>query len=489
MSRKFNPQLANEEAPSSSDDSESPPTDRSSGTQILTTTKSSGLAQTWFLAQLVPQSLDISLEAKALNFFSWAYGIGPIDISTPNIPGYFACFEALYPKAGEGSFLQVTGEAVSLAALGEQIRDQSIVRKSQQQYVKALRLARETLSPSEPPSNPSILAILLLGLYEQIVCPSSSLLGWSAHIRGAQELARLRTDVDSNDLISRKLYAAIQNQNVIGIIQSDRLQNQAAMPIPVDYLQLDTPVRPLVSYFSEILILRKTIIPWLEINDTAPPIDSLREALAEAERLWGKVESWPVRLESQVPCYTYRIRYNSSAVPPIAAGIDTWTVYPAPWASVAWNAYRIAKILLLVTRQELGSLSRVWYGDISEVSMKSYEESIAKTSRDILSAVPPILFPGIMSQYSSREGGGIIDLTSTAQFSSHDRIKGGHALALLWPLHFVASEPTMCPAHKEQAKEILRYIGNNVGLKIASVLGAAYTYIPDVALPILSSPS
>lgn len=114
----------------------------------------------------IPLSLAIPLDDRALNFFTWAYTSIPSSQSPPSIPGYLGCFQVLYPNAEKGSLLQVTGDAVSLAALGQHLHNQDIIRKSQAQYIRAMQLTRLEIEQRKPPETEPILAILLLGLYE-----------------------------------------------------------------------------------------------------------------------------------------------------------------------------------------------------------------------------------------------------------------------------------------------------------------------------------
>ena len=157
------------------------------------------------------------------------------------MPGYLGTFELLLPFETQGSLLQISGEAVALAALGIYLKDENVILRSRGKYARALKLAREALyTPLSPPSNATILAVLLFSLYEvskvsmrfmdasvdlckstfaadtlkQICCSDNSLLGWASHIRGALELAKLQSGVQTDDLVSRKLMLAVQNQNV-----------------------------------------------------------------------------------------------------------------------------------------------------------------------------------------------------------------------------------------------------------------------------------
>lgn len=115
----------------------------------------------------LPRPIPISLETAAVNYFSASFASTSKPGYTHTMPGYLATFEVLYPLESQGSLLQITGEAVGLAALGIHLKDENVLLRSRGQYARALKLAREAFcTPLSPPSNATILAVLLFGLYE-----------------------------------------------------------------------------------------------------------------------------------------------------------------------------------------------------------------------------------------------------------------------------------------------------------------------------------
>ena len=126
----------------------------------------------------IQRPLSIPIETMALFYFAASYSSIHNCRSHTTQPLYLTTFDSLYSQEREGSLLEVTGKAVSLAAFGIHQRDRNIILRSHERYVEAMKLARKEFAPpTSAPSNPTHLAVILFSLYEVSSIRSFSLRG------------------------------------------------------------------------------------------------------------------------------------------------------------------------------------------------------------------------------------------------------------------------------------------------------------------------
>lgn len=215
----------------------------------------------------------------------------------------------------------------------------------------------------------------------------------------------------------------------------------------------------------------------------------------EGTSLLDLIKQWPTLVGQETRPQNIRVKLPLGVGDPISliADLETWSVYQAVWSSLVWNAYRIATIMISSLCLSLEDVAKLCFEDMNNVDARpSYKAIISTMSREVLSTAPPILFPELLERLPPSDDSDdvLLHLTDTPDLTMRnlETPKAGNVLVLLWPLHFVASEPGIPSRNSKTAKNLLNYIGENLGLKIASVLGDLENFGEDIAIPMLSYP-
>lgn len=132
------------------------------------------------------RSLSLSIDSQARDVF-FAYYI----TDTPNCWDFVSPW---YHCASIPDYLNAAIETVALAYLWHQVLSEIALTAARKRYISALRMLRNALnSPNEALEETSLLAVLLLDLFEKIThiaTQSSALL--TTHVNGALALVKIR---------------------------------------------------------------------------------------------------------------------------------------------------------------------------------------------------------------------------------------------------------------------------------------------------------
>ncbi|KAI4197132.1 MAG: hypothetical protein LQ348_002199 [Seirophora lacunosa] len=164
----------------------------------------------------VPRSVSLSACCQARDIFYHNYVVG----STKP----FNFLQTIYSPTCKDEHLSRSVDAVALAYLNYQRPLPSAEDEARQHYVTAIaRTSAALQSPDEAKQDSTILAILLLDLYEKITNKDPSFYGaWAAHLSGALTLVKLRGDQQFNEPSIVRMLMRLSTNLLISCVASGR---------------------------------------------------------------------------------------------------------------------------------------------------------------------------------------------------------------------------------------------------------------------------
>ena len=326
-------------------------------------------------SKTIPRSPAVSISSQAKDIFYYNYVVGT---TKP-----FEFLQAFYSPTSKDEHLSRSVDAVALAYLNYQRYSLSAPEEARQQYVTALTLTSTAIqSPDLAKKDSTILAILLLDLYEKITNKEPRFEGaWAAHLSGALTLVKLRGDQQFKDPSALRMLMRLSTNLLISFVASGRAVSPelvalrsnivAHFPRPGDSKWQESDL------MIEFARLQQDIKDGVLSNDVALP--SLVDLDAKFLRLSMDVPpAWQYKTVQvdEKSAHHYE-RYHH--------------VYPAEHIAQMWNTLRLTRILLneLICLCCLDREERVKW---SSEALAIYEYAIGtiiEMASSICASVPP----------------------------------------------------------------------------------------------------
>lgn len=161
---------------------------------------------------LEPRSVELSLDSQARDLFFVYYVTSK-------------CWDFLRPyhhPTDTPEHLTLAIEAVSLAYLWHQVHSNAALVTAREKYISALRMINQTLSSSGGATkNTTLMASLLLDLFEKITNRESRNKAWTSHMDGAIALVKLRGLDNFQDYYAFAVLERLCTHYIVGCIASD----------------------------------------------------------------------------------------------------------------------------------------------------------------------------------------------------------------------------------------------------------------------------
>ncbi|KAK4552033.1 hypothetical protein LTR86_010710 [Recurvomyces mirabilis] len=340
-------------------------------------------------------------------------------------------------------------------------------------YVEALGLLNSALrDPKRSKSDESLLAVAMLGYYENLVCDSKeSIQSWKAHIAGATSLLRLRGPEQFNTLVGRILFRETRAQILITCIWDD-LEPPAFMWDWQPQLEALSPEK----YFSG-------------------PADSLTEICFDFARVRARIERKTMTdSEALAACNEIDRRMMQWSEDTLAeGGLWAWKAIEVPdspniWNGIVhqfqgspapqiWNTFR--SIRILVTRSQEWLCKRFEFTPAERAEQTIYFRKVRRQMTDEICA-------GVPHQLGHTKAE---QMPSSALMSAY---------AAIWPIFFAGTcalerlGHTQWESFNQSPEEVIKqspqsaaaaqaawllsrldYISNSVGLRWASGIASA----------------
>ena len=396
----------------------------------------------------IPPAVAISASSRAKDIFYHDYVVGPTK------PLHFL----LAFQSSKDELLSRSIDAVALAYLHYQRHSLDTREEARQQYTKALSLTTATLRyPNQAKKDDTLLAVLLLDLYEKIIDKELKFEGpWAAHLSGALSLVKLRDDQQFKDPVTLRILmrlstsllisCAATNRPVSAELVTLRSKITAYSPNPCDPKWRESDL------MIEFIRIRHDIENRAVSNEVA--IDLLVNLDAQFSRLALEVPpSWRYQtmyMDKETD-HHYRMYHH---------------VYPADNVAEMWNTLRLIRILL---NELIYSRCLDWKGcarsDARALSLQhDTMEIIRDMAADICAAVPQ--FIGDLSAPFQKPTRTALDGDIAPRHSNPT-----HHLPcyrLIYPLYVAARSFAAPPSLKSWIIEQLRFMAEYHGIENAA---------------------
>lgn len=244
-------------------------------------------------------------------------------------------FYSLIPKDGH---LTASMDAVALAYLNYQRHTPNVQTEARQHYITALRLMSKALQdPELARKNSSLLAILLLDLYEKVTNKEPHYEGaWAAHLQGALALVKMRGDEQFNDPMVVRILLRVSTNQIISCIATHR-------PVPEDVVALRHAIAGRISSPSQLKLKESDLM--IEYARLRYKIENAglsdKEAILSLQELDERFEILSMNVRST---------WQFKDVQVLEKSIHHWEsyhhVYPSESIAQVWNVIRVTRILL-----------------------------------------------------------------------------------------------------------------------------------------------
>lgn len=222
---------------------------------------------------------------------------------------------------------------------------------AQSNYVEALGLLNHALQDARRSrSDEALIAVSMLGFYENIVCDSHhSMMSWKAHTAGATQMLKMRGKSQFKTHVGRTLFREIRSQVIIACIWDDRdipdflleYQSELEAQTPQDLHGLWKLGDRLTYLYYRLARMRKQVF--------AQAI-SLRQALDAAAELEHELIQWSVDAATESEYWQYYELEVEETEHVWDGKVYAYAGHPAP---AMMNQFRTLRIILSRSQENL----------------------------------------------------------------------------------------------------------------------------------------
>jgi hypothetical protein len=290
--------------------------------------------------------------------------------------------------------LDLAIKACGMAALGN---IECIARGNEyarSMYTAALGMLNEALrDPVKSKTDESLIAVAMLGRYENIVCEGrDSIQSWKAHVAGSTQLLKVRGKAQFKTDIGRIMFREVRNQALVASIWAD-----ASIPQFLrDYQEeLDKYADNFMAKPADDLAK----ICW-DMADLRASMRALETSYIQAAEQASQLERRFIQWEVNTSTYHERWRYTVMEVEDSEhvwdGRVHSYSGLPAP---TVWNTYRNMRIMLTKTQEWL--CDRLKFSEEEREEQSQYFRQVRRQLTDEICATIPVALGHASPVYSS----------------------------------------------------------------------------------------
>ncbi|KKK20550.1 hypothetical protein ARAM_005068 [Aspergillus rambellii] len=287
----------------------------------------------------IPSTLCLPMEDTVTSLFFNSYLYLPKDPLVRT--GFMELLPQLFATAPLDSHLRLGTLAVAFFSVAAWTHQESLLRSSQQCFVKALSRTRQALQGNIDQNLDEILmTVLLLSTYEEFCAMKENKPPSKAHLRGAIALINSYSPERRNSPQSKKLTNAVQTQIINTSISGafPLIQTPDAWPLPLSVPEFASSQLTMAT--TEVVKLRQR---WMRVSD-ASYMAEVELILSQARYIDSQLVAWSHSLpEHWIPA-------AASTIPPSVqkAGIyqGRCDCYSDFWIPATWNSYRNSRLVV-----------------------------------------------------------------------------------------------------------------------------------------------
>lgn len=358
--------------------------------------------------------------------------------------------------------------------------------EAKKKYVVAVRLINAALqSPEEVKKDSTLLAIMILGIFETLASTSQdALVAWAAHLKGAAALIKVRGPEQFSRPAGRRLFGQITAS-----LATSCLQQEVALPEHILDLrmELDRYIDPtdIIWRYHRVLILFTNFFAQVRHGEMKDVKEILNRSL--------ELENMLIETFSDLPHeWTFSVVHSDDD--PNLVYLGFYHVYHHAAAAMLWNGMRCIKILLHeiirgVLLKGFSAKPPLFVDPSYTKQLQTSTANLYQLNNDIIASVPQHLGyprkgksnPAVLPHSPFRlpeppyprqpAGSGPIVQTPRSNSSTtvpYLRIAGG--IQLPWALYLVGITDIVTEPVLRWVISTLRLVGQITGVQQAAVL-------------------
>ena len=324
-----------------------------------------------------------TIDERAVNFFFSNHVAG---IDTPS-RGFIDHMQA-HPDYELGDNLMSSIKAVGLVGFSNVAKDPALMVEAKKQYLSAVRHLNVALqSPAEAKKDSTLMAVMVLGVFETLVGRSEdSLIAWAAHLNGASALMKIRGPEQLSTIAGRRLFGQITAS-----LATSCLQQEIEIPQHIHELRKElnkyVDTNNVVWQHHQILMDFTTFYARVKSGR----INNLQSVLNRSLRL---DEELALIFARPTPEWTYSIVYTDQD--PELVYMGHYHVYQHALSAMMWNGMRSIRIMLNeiirnVLLEGFSSKPPLFIERIYTEQFQKSTDTIYQISSDTIASVPQYL--------------------------------------------------------------------------------------------------
>ena len=227
-------------------------------------------------------------------------------------------------------------EAVSLAYLWHQVYSDAVLATARGKYISALRMTNKILKSSkEQTKNTTLMASLLLDLFEKITDTETRNNSWSSHVNGALALVSLRGLDQFQDASEFNMLVRLYTHCVVSCVASDS-------PVPNNLNAIEVHIGNRLSVKNPMLRLSNLMVQYANLRcEIRKGILSTSECTELSLKLDGHIQA----LDRELPAFWQYSTISLELKSERAFDLH-FHFYSNPMICQARNVFRIMRIIL-----------------------------------------------------------------------------------------------------------------------------------------------
>ena len=389
-------------------------------------------------------------------------------VSQPTIVprGQFEWITELLSQPDTHQVLINSVSAVSLAGLAVSTKNQALMAKAYTAYGSALKMVNDSLRAKDVATKDSTLvAVIMLGMYEAFVFDKRSIEAWAKHVEGACALIRLRGKDQFNSSVARRVFH--QFWGVILLVSMETRR-----PIPEGMLELYDHLVPSSDYKVQGRQWTTRLVHFmvdainLSGDKTSDPIAMIAKALNLDHEL--------NQIKTMIPkIWRYKIVHLNKPVNYVHG--TSYHVYIDPWIAQMWNNLRSCRTrLYVIVREQLSKGYRqcsppLFSREEFLEQMRAAGNVLRATAAAVCASVPQIAgmveFPQASTVNTLSLHNTKFKLDPRGTFLNGSRPTGLHHL--IWPLFAAALPDSSSKELRQFAIDTLYFVALRIGTRQA----------------------
>lgn len=386
-----------------------------------------------------PKPLTITIPDRARGAFFSHYVSG--------FSKTYDVLEPLYVQSPVDGHLAASLDAVSLAFFSLHFNYPQASHIAREKYLHALPLLNRALkSPESATSDPTLLAVLLLDLFEKMTNDNPrSTDSWLSHVNGALALVKLRDSKQFRNYAGLRLSVRLSTNLLISCVAANA-------PVPPALIKLRSDLEPFLNKYDPKWQVSGLVVKYANLQAALQ-----KDCLSSSDIIAHATEldfEFMLLAKTMPSTWLYNTTYLEEASERVFE--QHFDKYPDHFIAQTWNVLRIMRILL-------NDIMRTY---CIETAMQSYDDAssfrnwdiatntIDSLARDICAAAP---------QYTIYEN----DSLKIKNYSTIRRIR---CYTLLFPLYVAGSYASSTTKIKPWVIEQLRFMSDEMGIRNANVI-------------------